>query len=165
MRIITVSLTLALVIGCGSPAKPTPTGATCPDANNPEFTWDNFGSDFFCHYCTNCHDSSLKLDQRNGAPLFHDLDSFIGVMEVADHIDEQAAFGPKAQNDFMPGGGTNFRCPSTLGGSLDEDCPMPTDQERKNLGVFLACEKQRPQDYSGSAGTFTDHCAQYTGPH
>jgi hypothetical protein len=165
MRIITLSITFALVVGCGSPATPTPTGATCPDPSNPQFTWQNFGSDFFCHYCTNCHDSSLKLDQRNGAPLFHDLDSLLGVMEVAVHTDEQAAWGPKAHNDFMPGAGTDGRCPSMMGGSLDEDCPMPTDQERKNLGVFLACEKQRPQDYQGSAGSFTDHCAMYTGPH
>ena len=165
MRIITLSFTFAILVGCGSPSLPTPTEATCPDPNNPQFTWDNFGSDFFCHYCTNCHDSSLALNQRNGAPLFHDLDSLIGVMQVANHTDEQAAWGPKAHNDFMPGAGTGGRCTTTLGGKLDEDCPMPTDQERTNLGVYLACELQRPQDYQGSAGSFTDHCAKYTGPH
>ena len=85
-----------LTVAACATRKPTPTGATCPDVNNPQFTWDNFGSDFFCHYCTNCHDSSLALDKRNGAPLFHDLDSLIGVMEVMVHTDEQAAFGPKA---------------------------------------------------------------------
>lgn len=165
MRFNPLLIMLAALAACPSPDKPTPTAAVCPDPNNPQFTWDNFGSDFFCHYCTNCHDSSLPLDKRNGAPLFHDLDSLLGVMEVKVHTDEQAAFGPKAHNTFMPGAGTNYRCPSMLGGSLDEDCPMPTDQERTNLGIFLACEQERPQDYQGSAGSFTDHCANYHGPH
>ena len=154
---------LAMVIifaGCTS-AQPTPTGATCPDVNNVQYTWQNFGYDFFCHYCTNCHDSSLKLDQRNGAPLFHDLDTLIGVMQVWLHTDEQAAWGPNAHNNFMPGGGTNYRCPSTLGGPLDENCMEPTDTEREQLGEFLACEIQRPQDWSGSDGAATDHCAAY----
>ena len=160
MRILIIMI--ALTVACTTEA-PTPTGAVCSDPNNPQFTWANFGSDFMCHSCTNCHDSSLKLDQRNGAPLFHDLDTLLGVMEVALHTDEQAAWGPKAHNSFMPGAGTGGRCPSTLGGPLDENCPKPTDQERLNLGVFLACELQRPQDYGSDMPS--DHCANYTGPH
>ncbi len=159
----TILLGLALV-AC-TRAVPTPTGATCPDPSNPQYTWQNWGYDFFCHYCTNCHDSSLPLNKRNGAPLFHDLDTLIGVMDVANHTDEQAAWGPKAQNSFMPGGGTNGNCPSTLGGPLDENCPEPTAQEREALGTFLACEQQRPQDYSGTDAGVSDHCASYTGPH
>lgn len=159
-----IALFMCVALAACATDKPTPTGATCPDPNNPQFTWANFGSDFMCHYCTNCHDSSLALDRRNGAPLFHDLDSLLGVMQVMVHTDEQAAFGPKAHNTFMPGAGTGGRCPSMLGGSLDEDCLEPTAEERTNLGVFLACEKERPQDYQGSDGSFTDHCANYHGP-
>jgi hypothetical protein len=118
-----------------------------------------------CHYCTNCHDSSLKLDQRNGAPLFHDFDSLHATMLVANHTDEYAASGPKAHNTFMPGGGTSGRCASTLGGPLDENCPEPTAEERTNLGTFLACENLRPTEWQGSAASVTDHCASYTGPH
>jgi hypothetical protein len=161
MRAVLLSIFLA---ACGT-SVPTPTGAMCPDPNNPQYTWANFGSNFFCHYCTNCHDSSLTVNQRNGAPLFHDLDNLFGVMEVYQHTDEQAAWGPKAHNSFMPGGGTGGRCPSMLGGPLDENCLEPTADEREALGVYLACEKLRPQDYQGSAGSFTDHCANYTGPH
>ena len=165
MRFITMALALA---ACANDPVPTTTGATCPDSANPQFTWQNFGYDFFCHYCTNCHDSGLKIDQRNGAPLFHDLDTLVGVMEVKLHIDQQAAFGPKANNTFMPGAGTGGRCPSTAGGPLDEACPEPTDQERINLGVFLACEQERPQDYQPATAPdagVSDHCAAYTGPH
>jgi hypothetical protein len=161
MRVMLFAFVLA---ACGTSAKPTPTGTTCPDVNNPQLTWQNFGYDFMCHYCTNCHDSSLTLTQRNGAPLFHDLDTLFGVMEVWLHTDEQAAWGPMVHNNFMPGGGTNGRCPSTLGGPLDKACLEPTDAERENLGVFIACENQRPQDYQGSDAQVSDHCAAYTGP-
>jgi hypothetical protein len=163
MRSLISASLVILLAGCGP--GPTPTGATCPDPSNPTLTWDNFGYDFTCHYCVNCHDSSLPRSKRNGAPLFHDLDSLLGMMEVAVHTDEQAAWGPKAHNSFMPGAGTDGRCPHMLGGPLDEDCPEPTDKEREDLGTFIACEKLRQQDYNTSNGSATDHCAAYTGPH
>ena len=157
-------LAIAACIACTAPAKPAPTGATCPDPNNPPQTWQTFGYDFFCHYCTNCHDSSLTTSQaRNGAPYGHDFDTLAGVMGPWDHIDELAGWGPKAHNSFMPGGADGGRCPSMLGGELDEDCPEPTNQERTDLATFIACERERPQDYQGSA--VSDHCAAYTGPH
>ena len=144
---------------------PTPTGATCPDPSNPQFTWANFGSNFMCHYCTNCHRSDLKLSKRNGAPLLHDFDTLYFTMEVAfPHTDEYAAAGPKAHNTIMPGAGTDGRCPSTLGGPLDEACPEPTDDERTKLGEFIACEQQRQQDYNDSDAGVSDFCAHYTGP-
>jgi hypothetical protein len=131
----------------GCPATPTPTGTTCPDAdpiNSPSLTWDNFGHDFMFKYCTNCHASSLPHSQRNGAPIYHDFDTEIGVIEVDDHVDEQAGWGPNAQNNFMPGGGTNGRCPSVAGGALDEACPEPTSEERTKLAQWIACEKVIP---------------------
>jgi hypothetical protein len=159
-----IFILFVLVGGCGTSAVPTLTGAKCPDPNNPQFTYQNFMYDFNCKYCDNCHDSKLSLNERNGAPLFHNLDSLIGTMEVWQHTDEQAGFGPKAHNTFMPGGGTSGKCPSTQGGSLDEDCVEPTDEERENLSTFIACEVARPQDYNGSNATpamTTDHCASY----
>src|SRR6476646_8460068 len=110
MRVIIFSFLLA----CGTTAKPTPTGAVCPDVNNPQYSYANFGYDFNCHYCDNCHDSKLTLNERNGAPLFHNLDTLVGMMDVWQHMDMQAAWGPKAHNDCMPGGGTGGRCPSML---------------------------------------------------
>ncbi len=156
---------LAVLAACTSTAVPTPTGATCPDPDNPQFTWANFGSNFMCHYCTNCHRTDLPLSKRNGAPLLHDFDTLYNTMLVAfPHTDEYAADGPKAHNTFMPGGGTAGRCPSVAGGQLDEPCPEPTDEERANLATFLACEKQRQQDYNDSDAGVSDHCANYAGP-
>ncbi|HEX4451035.1 MAG TPA: hypothetical protein VH143_09210 [Kofleriaceae bacterium] len=142
-----------MLVACGS--DPTPTGTTCanpdPTGGTTTLTWENFGQAFMANYCINCHDSQLTLNERNGAPLFHDFDSLEGVLEVPDHIDEQAGWGPKAQNNFMPGAGTNGKCPSMLGGPLDEDCPDPTGDERTNLSLWIACERLRTHCF-GSDG-------------
>lgn len=137
-----ILVVVVAVAGCTS-ARPSPTGTTCPDPDPMTLTYDNFGRDFMQRYCVNCHSSQLRISMRNGAPLFHDFDSLFGVLEVPDHIDQQAGFGPKAKNSFMPGDGTGGRCPSHAGGALDEDCPQPTVEERTNLSLWIACERKR----------------------
>ena len=112
-------LLLVLLIAC---AKPTPTGATCPPDNT--LTYENFGKPFVESYCTQCHSSTLMGADRHGAPLYHDFDTLEGILEVHEHMDEQAAAGPNAINRFMPPDG--------------ED--QPTDAERYQLGTWLACE-------------------------
>jgi hypothetical protein len=142
-------------IACSS-GRPTPTGTTCADPDpmtgTTQLTWDNFGCKFMYKYCVNCHERSLPLSKRNGAPLYHDFDYLEGLLEQPDHTDEQAGWGPKAKNNFMPGGGTDGRCPSVPGGSLDENCPQPTGEERTNLSQWLACERLRHHDFSVDAG-------------
>jgi hypothetical protein len=138
MRLVSV---LSIAAACGS--SPAPTGAVCPDPDPMTLTYDNFGRDFMTKYCTWCHASNLPRSQRSGAPLYHDFDSLLGVLQVVDHIDEQAGYGPEAKNQFMP----PDRCPTTPGGSLDRDCPKPTAQERTNLAVWLACERDRPHTF------------------
>jgi hypothetical protein len=64
-------------------------------------------------------------------------------MEIPDHIDQYAGSGPAAHNTLMP----PSRCPSTPGGSLDRACPEPTDQQRTDLSVWLACERNRPHTF------------------
>lgn len=139
-------LLLCLIAGCTD--KPTPTGTTCADPDpvtgTTTLTYDNFGQKFMTDYCINCHSSDLTHSQRNGAPIYHDFDTLLGVLEVVDHIDEQTGFGPNAHNTFMPGDGTGGRCPSVKGGALDEACPEPTAEERTNLAQWLACERLRP---------------------
>ena len=139
---------LAAACACGTQAHPTPTGATCTD---PSLTYASFGRAFMDKYCINCHHHCLKISQRNGAPLFHDFDYAEGATGPWDHIDQQAGWGPKAHNDFMPGYGTGGQCPSQLGGALDEPCPEPTDEERTQLATWMACEHAAGRDY-GDAG-------------
>jgi hypothetical protein len=65
----------------------------------------------------------------------------MGVLEIPDHIDQWAGSGPAATNTLMPPG----QCPSTPGGPLNRACPQPTEQQRKDLSVWLACEVKRVQ--------------------
>ncbi|CAN5571916.1 hypothetical protein BH11MYX1_BH11MYX1_33350 [soil metagenome] len=155
MRTLVLALLLA---GCSSGPGPSPTGTTCADPDpitgTTTLTYDNFGKPFMDAYCINCHSSDLPHSQRNGAPIYHDFDTLLGVLEVPDHIDEQTGHGPKAQNNFMPGDGTGGRCPSVKGGTLDEACPEPTAQERTNLAVWIACERERTHNFiDGGVGS------------
>jgi uncharacterized membrane protein len=78
-------------------------------------------------YCTHCHSSVLSGAARRGAPEFHDFDSEPGILAVADHVDEYAAAGPDSSNDAMP-----------------PTAPRPTQQEREQLGEWLACATAAP---------------------
>lgn len=138
MRLAALSLLLA---ACTNTALPAPTGAVCPTPDPNTLTWDNFGQKFMADYCVACHDSTLVRAQRNGAPLYHDYNSLIGVLQTPDHIDEYAGSGPSAHNTRMP----PDRCPTTKGGALDRDCPRPSDAERTDLAVWIACERNRPR--------------------
>jgi hypothetical protein len=152
MRTLMLVLAIGLGGACGTDADPTPTGTVCATPDPMTFTYSpettgctgsaeqcNFGKTFMDRYCISCHDSALARSERNGAPLYHDFDTLIGVVQVIGHIDEEAGFGPNAENTFMP----PERCPSTPGGSLSIDCPQPTAAERTQLAEWLACEDKR----------------------
>ena len=136
-------IVLLLIAGCGADAMPTPTKTVCPTPDPNSITYDNFGQTFMVDYCVQCHASTLPRAQRNGAPLFHDFDDLIGIVQVANHIDEQAGVGPAASNHFMP----PSRCPETPGGPLAIACPQPTDDERRQLAEWVACEPDRPHSF------------------
>lgn len=154
-----VVLVLVLVAGaaCGTSEQPTSTGTGCPSPDPMTFGYTladtpgctgtpdqcNFGKTFMDTYCVMCHSSTLARSQRNGAPLYHDFDSLLGVVEVTGHIDQQAGSGPDAHNTFMPGD----RCPSVPGGSLDRACPTVSDAERTSLAAWLACERDRAHTF------------------
>jgi uncharacterized membrane protein len=99
-----------------------PTGATCPTSST--LTYESFGKPFMEAYCTRCHSSTLKgAAARHDAPAGHDFDTLEGILVVAEHVDEYAAAGPAATNRIMP-----------------PEAPRPTDEERAQLGEWLACE-------------------------
>ena len=116
---------ILLVSATGCPAaRPVPTGAQCPPGSS--LTYANFGEPFMTNYCIDCHSSALKGAARHGAPLYHDFDTFVGVMQVANHIDSWTAAGPDAINEIMP-----------------EDDPRPSLEERYQLGEWIACERAK----------------------
>jgi hypothetical protein len=135
MRLV---LSIAIVVGltaCGNTVEAVATQTVCPSPA-PDLTWENFGQKFMADYCTDCHASTLPHAKRNGAPLFHDYDTLRGVLSIPDHIDKYAGAGPAAVNTLMPPN----QCPSTPGGALDRPCPEPTEEERTNLALWIACQ-------------------------
>lgn len=95
-------------------------GATCPSDNT--LTYESFGRDFFDSYCTRCHSSELSGDLRLDAPVGYDFDTLAGIRAHLEHIDMVSAAGPSATNTAMP-----------------ETNPIPTLEERTQLGRWLAC--------------------------
>ncbi|MEO8699656.1 MAG: hypothetical protein ABI867_06410 [Kofleriaceae bacterium] len=140
MRIL---LGLVLLAACQDHGTPTPTETICPTPDPNTLTYDNFGQQFMTDYCISCHDSALPRSARNGAPLYHDFETLLGVFVVSGHIDEESGSGPAASNSFMP----PDRCPAEPGGKIAIDCPQPTEEERQQLSAWLACEVDRPHDF------------------
>lgn len=112
---------LALVAACTStPVFGPPTQSVCPAGST--LTYESFAKPFMDAYCTRCHASTLRGEQRQGAPGLHDFDTLFGIKVVFDHIDETTAAGPAATNTGMP-----------------PDSPAPTVAERRQLGEWIAC--------------------------
>jgi hypothetical protein len=109
-----------LASACEKPVFGPPTQSTCPD--DSQLTYESFGKPFMEKYCTECHSSTKRGDDRMGAPTFHDFDTLFGIMADSDHIDETSAAGPAAVNEGMP-----------------QDGPFPTLLERRKLGEWIAC--------------------------
>jgi hypothetical protein len=128
-KLVSAVLALAATACAGPP--PVPTGSVCP--SDSTLTYDNFGQPFMKDYCTKCHSSELKGGARHGAPLYHDFDTYLGIMEVANHIDSWSAAGPDSVNEIMP-----------------QNDPKPTIDERYKLGEWLACEVAKQT--AGDAG-------------
>ena len=87
----------------------------CPDDN--ELTFSNFGRGFMLSWCTGCHSSSLRGEERAGAPDGTDFDRLAPIQDFAERIWVRSA----DDNLTMP----------PVGG--------PSDEERFLLGQWLAC--------------------------
>ncbi|MFL5318936.1 MAG: c-type cytochrome [Myxococcaceae bacterium] len=97
-----------------------PTNAFCP--LNSQLTYANFGRAFMQKNCTGCHASYLSGAARHGAPLEHNFDEQWTVRDHLDHIDQVAAASASVVNTDMP--------PTP---------PIPSEEERRKLGEWLAC--------------------------
>ncbi|MFL5302291.1 MAG: hypothetical protein ACJ79R_18350 [Anaeromyxobacteraceae bacterium] len=132
-------LAVALVVaGCGdarprvgNPGNPSdsttrvgPTGTTqseCAAAGLTGLTYSNFGQAFATAWCTRCHSPSSA--DRHGAPLDHNFNTYEGIQQFKDEIDQVAAMNPTGsqRNNFMP---------------ITD--PVPPDDERKKLACWIA---------------------------
>jgi len=121
------ALTIASAACGGSSPDPAvneaPTsGAVCPPPpGNTALTHANFGAAFFANHCLGCHGTP----PTNGAPAHADFTSLAVIQDHLGLIDQMAAKGPARTNTTMP-----VLVPPATG---------PTDAERTDLGVWLAC--------------------------
>jgi len=121
MRLLTVTLLLALSTGC-DPAPETKhldtaqadtgTDAACLEPDLP--TWETWGEGFFVTWCQSCH--SRTTPQRAGAPVGIDFDNVEDIRAQADAIRRTVL-----DTESMP-----------VGGGLDE-----ADQDA--LDLLLRC--------------------------
>src|SRR3954469_3553671 len=121
LRLCSLLFVAAMASACTS----TPTGAECPTDNAP--TYDHFGRQFISTYCIGCH--SATASDRHGAPTTQNYDSEADIKQHATDIDLEAAAGPDATNSSMP----------DMSGPVHA---APSDEDRKLLGQFLACEQR-----------------------
>ena len=123
----TLGLLLASSLNaCGSDSEEEsegPTGSVCP-TEGTDLTYENFAQGFFEDYCLSCHSSSVTGNDRNDAPEDVNFDTLAGILAEADEIDSLAAAGPDSTNKEMPDGGG----------------AKPSDNERRQLGEWLACQ-------------------------
>jgi len=98
------------------------TESVCPPTAPP--TYDSFGRTFMEAYCTACHDEAKTGVMRQSAPPTIDFDTLANLRMWTSQIDKQAAIGPASANRRMPPVGQ----------------PQPSDDERRQLGAFIACE-------------------------
>ena len=126
MRIaLLLAVSTALTACGGGDGGVAPTGATCPAGST--LTYESFGADFMDAYCLRCHSAEVEIRDRGGAPIDVNFDTLEDILRHAADIDRLAAAGPDSVNTFMPPSG-------------DE----PSEDERRQLGEWLACEEAAP---------------------
>ncbi len=76
--------------------------STLSCVRDPPLTYENFGRGFLAKWCTGCHSSLLRPEQRNLAPVGIDFDTWDGVLAWADRIEER---GVPDQGGMPPSGG------------------------------------------------------------
>ena len=87
----------------------------------------------------------LTLSKRNGAPLYHDFDTLLGVLEVPDHIDEQAGFGPERAEHVHAAASAARACRAAR--STATACSRPPRSARTSR-MWIACERNRPHNFT-----------------
>lgn len=111
------------------------TGSACEDQ-----TWENTGRPFVSTWCTSCHSSSLTPEDRFGAPVGLDFDTYEGVLAHADAM-ARTAVGEDAR--MPPVGGVSTEERDRFGAWLA--CGLPGGSEEEDAG----CEGAPSVAWSG----------------
>ena len=90
-------------VACGNKdAGETGGGAWSHCDRTPALTWDNFGKGYMDKHCNGCHSSIIDREQRQGAPVGIDFNTYEGVITFADRVDARATGDAPT---MPPGGG------------------------------------------------------------
>ncbi|MFT3922308.1 MAG: hypothetical protein QM778_07220 [Myxococcales bacterium] len=122
---VLAALALSALASCGS--DDLGTGVEEPDCpKGSTLTYAENIQPFMAEYCTSCHSASVPESQRDGAPTNLNFDTEAEIIANTTGIIKQAAAGPGFKNTKMPEG----------------DGPKPSNDERKMLGEWLACQAE-----------------------
>ena len=92
---------------------------TTSQAEDCQYTYDNFGKEFVGKYCASCHVAAKKGFARKGAPADVNYDTLEEIVKGKAHFIEEVVEKKK-----MP----------------PKD-PKPSDEERGKVKTWLDCEK------------------------
>ncbi|MDB4986178.1 MAG: uncharacterized protein JWN04_1356 [Myxococcaceae bacterium] len=121
-RLVAFLAVLSSIFACGAEEeRGRATAAACPDGS--KLTYDADIAPIMSSYCVTCHATTVPDSQRHGAPTDHNFDSLLGLLEEADHVDQEAGSNGTTTNTKMPPRGY----------------PAPTLQQRMMLSEWLAC--------------------------
>ena len=96
---------------------------------DPPLTYDNYGKAYLGKWCTGCHSSLVRENQRSGAPLGVNFETSQDIMAQVKEIDET-----EVQTDYMPpGGGASEAESEALGEWLR--CQVYTDAQNQAGGT------------------------------
>ena len=98
--LVITTLSLGILTGCDDLLLGHDGTFTANCDRDPPLTYENFGQAYLGKWCTGCHSSLVRQNQRSGAPLGVDFDTYADVLAWAAEIDEAAV-----QTDYMPPGG------------------------------------------------------------
>ncbi|MEQ1501317.1 MAG: hypothetical protein ABMB14_03760 [Myxococcota bacterium] len=133
---LSVGLALALAWLAGCSGDGSDTGVpSCGDA-----TWDGFVEPTLTTWCTPCHSSELTGDDRRGAPVGTDFDTWAGANYYANLIASVAGPG----DPYMPPAGG-----------------MP-EADRALLAAWAACDAPGPVDEPGPCDVRVEHLGDAT---
>lgn len=103
------------IAACGEPERPAP-DAGC------EATWDGFAGPFLSTWCLPCHSSSVEGDDRHGAPVGVDFETYAMAAQWAEAIGAAAGTSER----MPPAGGVPDADREALAGWVACGAPGPT---------------------------------------
>ena len=123
-----VTAALAVLTGCDDVLLGYDGSFTGNCDRDPPLTYDNFGQGYVGKWCTGCHSADVRMNQRSGAPLDVNLDTYDDIIAWVERIDERSV----KSAGMPPGGGASEAETDKLGEWLR--CSVYVDRQNRGDG-------------------------------